>query len=68
MQVLRVFDEPLALALRKSGWKEIIVQYGIERQPFWVFHYDETQAVRFDINEAMKSGKCRLSDRFTMSF
>lgn len=68
MQVLQVFDEPLALELKRSGWNEIIAQYGIKRQPPWVFHCDETQTVRFDINEAMKSGKCRLTDRFTMSF
>ncbi len=68
MQVLQVFDESLAWELKKSGWKEIATQYGIERQPPWVFLYDEPRAVHFDINEAMKSGKCRLTDRFTMSF
>lgn len=68
MQVLQVFDEPLALALKSSGLQEIIAQYDIERKPLWVFHYDEPKAARFDINEAMKSGKCRLTDRFTMSF
>ncbi len=68
MQVLQVFDEALALELKKSGWKEITTQYGIERHPPWVFLYDEPRAVRFDINEAIKSGKCHLADRFTMSF
>lgn len=68
MQVLQVFDESLAMELKNSGWMEFRTKYNIERQPPWVFQYDGPKAVRFDINEAMKSGKCRLTDRFTMSF
>lgn len=68
MQVLRVFDASLAKRLSASGWKEIKTQYGIEQKQVWTFHYDESRPVCFDINEAIKSGKCDIIDRFTMSF
>lgn len=67
MQVLQVFDSPLAKRLRENGWTEIKTQYGIE-PAVWTFHYDESKPLCFDIKDASLRGKCALTDKLVMRF
>lgn len=67
MQILRVFDCTVANRLRNFGWAEIKTQFDI-KPTVWTFVYDESKPFCFDIDNAMKTGKCQLDTSFNMTF
>ena len=67
MKVIQVFDNEIANRLRSEGWQEIKTQFDIEQQ-VWTFLLKDARPVCFDIDDAIKSGVCRIVDRFKMTF
>ncbi|OUN23646.1 hypothetical protein B5G34_00695 [Flavonifractor sp. An82] len=67
MNALFVFDEALANQLVASGAVEITTQYNI-KQDVRIFDYSNPAHFCFDIDNAVKTNKCKIVRNLFMAF
>lgn len=68
MKYLYVTDNALATRLIASGNRLLHTNFDIEQKPIWVFEYDPSLTLCFDINDTSIRRVCCVSDKFTMHF
>lgn len=68
MKFLYVTDDSLVTRLLANGNKLLHNNFDIEQKPIWVFEYDPSLPLCFDINDTSIRRACFVSDKLTMRF